>query len=356
MLCAVSSEVGLELTVLGVGPHESHESSVHFSPVLASVRSESEYVRALKKFVRTRGFQVPEESVILANAEHYSWALRNLHVPTVLLAHGVVSETLRIRRGRLSAFLFRAFIEPRAIRNARRVICVTDRVREYYTHRYDREPAEKFVSMSIGVELGAFEHRPRGSPRKDFAIDEESSIVLFVGRLSPEKNVSLFLAAGDHLASSGQKFNAVVVGEGPEGDRLAADQVLDLMAVANVLAITSTYEGLPIVLLEALGSGLPVVSTDVGRARHFLRGATGVVVEPDPAAFARALREALLARQTKRGSIDPAIRTAIDFRTTARSIATILRQVRDEASVRRAVIPHARQRSWDDKLGEVRMK
>ena len=372
MLCAVSSEVGLEVTVLGVGPHESHESSVHFSPVLASVRSESEYVRGLKKFVRTRGFQVPEESVILANAEHYSWALRTLHVPTVLLAHGVVSETLRIRRGRLSAFLFRAFIEPRAIRNARRVICVTDRVREYYTHRYDREPPEKFVSMSIGVELGAFEHRPRGSPRKDFAIDEDSSIVLFVGRLSPEKNVSLFLAAGDHLASSGQKFNAVVVGEGPEGDRLAAtlskrpwlrwvprtshDQVLDLMAVANVLAITSTYEGLPIVLLEALGSGLPVVSTDVGRARHFLRGATGVVVEPDPAAFARALREALLARRTKRGSIDPAIRTAIDFRTTARSIATILRQVRDEASVRRAVIPHARQRSWDDKLGEVRMK
>src|SRR2546427_12920753 len=76
--------------------------------------------------------------------------------------------------------------------------------------------------MSIGVELGAFEHRPKGSPRQDFAIDEESSIILFVGRLSPEKNVSLFLAACDYLASSGQKFNAVVVGEGPEGDGLAA--------------------------------------------------------------------------------------------------------------------------------------
>src|SRR5207245_4995340 len=105
-------------------------------------------------------------------------------------------------------------------------------------------------------------------------------------------------------------------GEGLDGARLAAapsrrpylllipqtshDQVLDLMAVANVLAITSTYEGLPIVLLEALGSGLPVVSTDVGRARHFLRGSTGVVVEPDPAAFSRALRDALSARLVKR--------------------------------------------------------
>src|SRR2546427_8122019 len=129
--------------------------------------------------------------------------------------------------------------------------------------------------MSIGVELGAFEHRPKGSPRQDFAIDEESSIILFVGRLSPEKNVSLFLAACDYLASTGQKFNAVVVGEGPEEDRLVAtrssrpwlrwvprtshDQVLDLMAGGDVLAVTSPYVGLPLVLLGAPWFGLPGV-------------------------------------------------------------------------------------------------
>ena len=220
LLCGIASEVGLELIVPGVGRHESHEASVHFYPVIERAESEYEYVRALRQFIRSGKLCAPAGAVVLANAEHYDWALRRLRLPTVLMAHGVVSETLRIRRGWLYARLFGTFVESEAVRRSYRVVCVTDRVREYYTHRYPSEPQGKFVFISMGVDLTSFMGRPRRSLPSELGINVRGPIILFVGRLSKEKNVPLFVAACDRLAASGQDFTAVLVGDGPERDRL----------------------------------------------------------------------------------------------------------------------------------------
>jgi glycosyltransferase involved in cell wall biosynthesis len=167
--------------------------------------------------------------------------------------------------------------------------------------------------------------------------------VLFVGRLSAEKNVSLFLSACERLVSEGRAFQAVVVGEGPEGAKLSEmlhtrpwlhwiprahrGQVLDLMFTSSALAICSIYEGLPTVLVEALGAGLPVVSTDVGRSREFLREPTGLVVEADPRSFSDALQRILALDPAMLHRADPELRKRIDFKTTASTIAAVLRDV-----------------------------
>jgi glycosyltransferase involved in cell wall biosynthesis len=73
------------------------------------------------------------------------------------------------------------------------------------------------------------------------------------------------------------------------------DDVPKLMGTADILALTSRFEGLPLVVLEAMAAGIPVVATRVGGTEEAVRhGITGLLVEPGrPAEVAAALIEVL---------------------------------------------------------------
>jgi glycosyltransferase involved in cell wall biosynthesis len=75
---------------------------------------------------------------------------------------------------------------------------------------------------------------------------------------------------------------------------LSTSQVRELMQMASGLVIPSLYEGLPLVLLEALSEGLPVVSARVGGIKALSPDLQGLVTTDsgDPRAFADALRSA----------------------------------------------------------------
>ena len=75
------------------------------------------------------------------------------------------------------------------------------------------------------------------------------------------------------------------------------DDVPELMAGSDLLALPSLFEGLPLSALEAMAAGLPVVGTRVcGTSEAVLDGVTGRLVEPgDPEALAEAIVEVLQA-------------------------------------------------------------
>jgi glycosyltransferase involved in cell wall biosynthesis len=129
-----------------------------------------------------------------------------------------------------------------------------------------------------------------------------------VGRLSFEKGVDVFLRACDVLRRRGRAFSALIVGDGPELDRLLALRrelglaevvafrpstaaVRSIYAAIDALVIPSRSEGLPNVLLEALAEDLPVVSTAVGGVPEVLEDPMAGLVVPsgDPAALADAM-------------------------------------------------------------------
>lgn len=136
--------------------------------------------------------------------------------------------------------------------------------------------------------------------------------ILAVGRIKPVKNFPLLLRAFARLAGEREAVLAVV-GDGVEQSGLAAlatqlgvaDRVLlagytatpgDWFAGADVLALTSDYEGLGNVLIEALHCGLPIVATDCpyGPAEVLEGGRWGRLVPPgDETALAATLSAAL---------------------------------------------------------------
>ncbi len=130
-----------------------------------------------------------------------------------------------------------------------------------------------------------------------------------IGRLSQEKGFNLLLDAFAEAAGA-REFQLVIVGEGPERQRLEAqvarlglrDRVLlpgyvegpdRVLAHARGFVMSSFTEGMPLALLEAMQWQVPIVATSVGAIPHILgQGAHGALV---PARDVGALRDALVA-------------------------------------------------------------
>jgi colanic acid/amylovoran biosynthesis glycosyltransferase len=127
--------------------------------------------------------------------------------------------------------------------------------------------------------------------------------ILCVGRLSQEKGHFVLIDSLAALCERGCSFTCTLVGEGPLRplieDRLAdrglqetvtltgslpSDQVLRLYKEADIVVSASFSEGIPVVLMEAMAAGLPVVATRVGGVPELLHhGQSGLLVAPGDA-------------------------------------------------------------------------
>ena len=158
--------------------------------------------------------------------------------------------------------------------------------------------------------------------------NHEVPVVLAAGRLVPQKDFGTLLRAVSQLAEE-RDVRLIVIGEGPERaalNRLAKKlgiesivdfpgfqlQPLSFMARARVFALSSRYEGSPNVLIQAMGTGTPLVSTDCPNGpREILEdGQWGKLVPVgDWTALARAIGETL----DRPASSEELIQRASDF-------------------------------------------
>lgn len=137
-------------------------------------------------------------------------------------------------------------------------------------------------------------------------------LIVNVGRYVPEKNQDLLLEALALLAPRRPGIRALLVGTGPLEGQLRARigalglgevveltgpraDAVDIIAAGDVLAVSSRSEGLPLVVLEAMSLGRPIVTTDVGSIPDAIESdRTGLIVPSgDAPAFADALDRVL---------------------------------------------------------------
>ena len=184
------------------------------------------------------------------------------------------------------------------LRAAATVVVFTDEQRSTVTSKYGLDPA-RIAVIPNGVDETFFYAGQRllhSKPR-----------LLFVGRLSVQKNLPLFLRALDGVSD---QFETTLVGKGElEAELKEAVDELRLQNVrfhgradgaglrelyrnADVFVLPSEREGMPLVLLEALAMGLPIVATNIPGNRDVVaHGENGVLV---PLGNPSALRQALL--------------------------------------------------------------
>src|ERR1700687_5312431 len=254
-------------------------------------------VRQLAQLFAADGIDVVHSWLYLANAFTGAAHALQPHWPLITSARNCKLQ------GRLANVL--------AFRVSRRIVVNSQDVAAYIARHYGA-PRERIRIIYNGTDIERF--HPATAPA-----DVVGPIVT-VGRLVEQKNHEMFLRAAAALSRDVSEVGFLIIGDGPlraaleeqarglgiaervtfAGERHDVDEML---RQSSLFWLTSRWEGMPNVVLEAMASGLPVIATDVGGTRELLRSATDgfIVPEGDMAAFVRhsrdLLRDAALRRQ-----------------------------------------------------------
>jgi glycosyltransferase involved in cell wall biosynthesis len=195
-------------------------------------------------------------------------------------------------------------------RRCAKVIAVSDAVRAHVLTR-DWLPPQKVVTICNGVDLSPFAGTDgKIEARKTLSIEPDAFVVGTVGRLDNQKGHKFLIEAAKLLRNKIPKLKVVIVGHGSLHDDLVSriqkegvgDCVLltgerrDISHVLksfDVFAMPSLWEGLPIALLEAMASRLPIITTPVGGIPEFMRdGVNGLMIPVgDTARLAEAIQK-----------------------------------------------------------------
>jgi colanic acid/amylovoran biosynthesis glycosyltransferase len=220
------------------------------------------------------------------------------------------------------------------IRRAAFVNCISWFCRSQAATLVEPEHWAKLKVIHCGIDRSTYDplvatrHRSR---RVD--VDRTITRLVFVGRLAHVKGLDVLLPALVELRAALGDVRLTVVGDGPERGRLTAvaallgladvvelvgaqapDAVRDVLAEADVFVLPSFAEGVPVVLMEAMAAGIPVVTTQIAGVPELVEhDGTGLLVPPSDqaalvAAITRMLTEPGLAGRLSSAAADAVFR------------------------------------------------
>ena len=158
----------------------------------------------------------------------------------------------------------------------------------------------KVVSRGVDTKLFNISKRST-SLRASWGATENTTVLISVGRMAPEKNLDQVLKTYEALKNTGKAFKLVMVGDGPLKEQfqqrypeiifpgmLSQSNLAAYYASSDLFVFPSQTETFGNVTLEALASGIPVLAFDCAAARDWVqRGINGwLVAENNPDGFA----------------------------------------------------------------------
>ena len=182
-------------------------------------------------------------------------------------------------RLRTSVFLTIERVLARAVTD--RLVVVSEQQRAEINETFRVGRAEQFKVVRLGLDLGVFSgfSTRRAKFRNDVGIDDQTTLVGIVGRLTEIKNHELFLRVAARTKRENVRF--VIIGDGSlrEGlEQQARELGIEEQVIfaggrkdpeyfypaLDICALTSRNEGTPLTLIEAMANARPVIATTVG--------------------------------------------------------------------------------------------
>jgi glycosyltransferase involved in cell wall biosynthesis len=299
-LAAALAEQGhritLACTVEGALAHLAEQAGISVRPLLSHLvkrRLSLKYAWKLARLVRQSQFDLVHAHMY-ASALASAYALLGTSIPLVITEHSQANWRSHYAR-QYSRWSYS---------RAQHIIAVSREIRR----RLIEQDGVPFDRVSVIMNALPPEIRPSIQPGLPAAL-RNGPLVGVAARLQPEKGVSYFVEAAAHVLQFLPQVHFLVMGEGPQRKELQAQVErlgvqehvhflgfrLDARAIVgllDVLVVPSLSEGTPLVTLEAMTAGVPVVASTVGGIPEQIRHRReGLLVAPGDA---QALGEAVL--------------------------------------------------------------
>jgi alpha-1,6-mannosyltransferase len=194
----------------------------------------------------------------------------------------------------------------------------------------------------MGVHCGGFSPSRRSASARESLLRRISvaagnvtypRLLLYVGRLSPEKNIDIFVDMMEILAAdSSVEHHLLFAGDGPRaaclrrmaeqqapgrihflGHIASREDLADLYANCDALVHPNPREPFGIAPLEAMASGLPVVAPHAGGVLSYANSGIAWLVEPTGAGLAGGVRDVFANDDARAAKIQQALRTSANF-------------------------------------------
>ncbi len=217
---------------------------------------------------------------------------------------------------------FATWFDAQGLREARQIVAVSQAVKQD-VHVRQGIALSKITVIHNAVDFARFSRKATQAERTktmhDLKLDPNKATVLTVARVHPQKAPEIWLMAALRVLKKNPKTQFVWVDTGPLFEQMRAavppeyrdrvkfvgrrKDIPMLLHLADVFVLPSRFEGLPMVLLEAMSSGRASVATNVsGNPELITHNKTGLLVEPEkPQQLANAilklLRDNELAKQ-----------------------------------------------------------
>jgi glycosyltransferase involved in cell wall biosynthesis len=252
------------------------------------------------------------------NFFHLAQLLRTLS-PDVLHAHLQTSEILSVLaltfRKRIKFIISKhndedSWFIPKYLqapfyrllsRRSNAVIAISENVRKYCINRL-RIDSSKIIVVYYGVDSDKYDSEYLNplvinNLCDEFLIEKDEVIIGTISRLHPQKSLDTLIAAMDLVVNKYNNFNikCLIVGEGRLENQLKAqveslnleshvkfvgkrNDIKEILHIMDIFILCSIYEGLGLVLLEAMCARVPIIGTDAGAIPEIV-GENGIIIE-----------------------------------------------------------------------------
>lgn len=221
------------------------------------------------------------------------FAARCAGVPVIL--HTLHGSTFHNHMHPFTALFYR-LLERIAEKTSSKTITVGDDLRDrYLAAKIGRR--QNYITIRSGFDLHRFKQSANHGIRKELGIPAHHTVIGTVARLEPRKGVHYFVSMAERLIREKKDVEFVIAGDGPEYDNLCRlieakklqnsvtllgyrEDIEKVLLSIDLFVLTSLWEGLPRVLVQAALSGKPIVCFDVEGAGEIVKnGKNGYIVE-----------------------------------------------------------------------------
>ena len=225
-------------------------------------------------------------------------------------------------------------VDAFVLRFATRVVAVSREIRQDLISTSIRPAYIRVIHN--GIDIDRFrQFRSTKTLKATLGIRDDDVVVTIIGRLSPEKGHKTFLEAAKQISANRNHVKFLIVGDGPMGDELRAevarlnleDHVVftgfrkdmpDVYGLSDMMVNASTIEGLPMTILEAMASNVPVIATPAGGTPDVIKdGETGLLFDADDVDALKTKIESLIGDPSRRRRLAAA---AYEFVATNHSL------------------------------------